>query len=476
MGALALAALGGCGGPSHGRLDGAVDEACRVLAAASSADTVVVALAEAVDPAYAPWGHNASEQFVFGHLYETLITVDCDGEVRPRLAESWKREGDGRRWLFRLSRTARFWDGWRVTPRDVVQGWQDALTLGTVVDSASVAGDRNVRVYLHEPARKVPRVLAAPAFAVTRPSTVSPWPVGTGPYRVAAGGNGGARGRGGWWLHPASGVGPDIRFLTGGRRDPRDLLEGGVDVLITSDRAVIDYAASVPRWTTAALPWNRTYVVLSTSRAAALRRGEAVGALAADLVAALARDAVRGDARGHAPPSWWEDLDACATPGEVTALAAGDPAAARRIVYDAADPVARDLAERLVALAGARRATSPEAAALATAVPGIADASPSVVAAALDAPALARSLRAGDDFAYVVPLALLTPVPCYEALALARRAPWLAARSGDLAGALVPLVDTRAHAIVTDRGFDLVADGYGNLRIVGGAPATGGRP
>jgi len=481
MGALALAALGGCGGPPTARLDGVADEACRVVSVAGAGvDTVTVALLGPIDPAYAPWGHNASEQLVFGHLYETLITVDCAGNVRPGLAESWKREGDGRRWLFRLSRAARFWDGWRVTPRDVVQSWQDALTLGTVVDSAAVAGDHSVRVYLREPRRKVPRALAAPAFAVARPSLDSPWPVGTGPYRVAAGGDGGTSARRRLWLHSAfGGAGPTLCFLAAAGRDPRDLLERGVDVLVTSDRSVIDYAASAPQWTAVPLPWNRTYVLLSTSRIAALRRGEVVVALGAGLTAALARDAVRGDARGHALPSWWSDLGGCAAPAEVTswpaAADAGDPPPPRRIVYDAADPVARDLAERLVALAGAPPATSPEAAAIAAAVPGIASASSPAVAGGLSARALARSLRLGDDFAYIVSVPLVTPIPCYEARTLVRHAPWLGSGADALAEAVVPLVDTRAHLILGIGGFELFADGYGHLRIAAGARPERGR-
>jgi hypothetical protein len=480
IGALVLAMLAACGGPPTTRL-GVADESCRVLTAAGArADTVTVALLESIDPAYAPWGHNASEQLVFGHLYETLITVECDGKVRPGLAESWKREGDGRRWLFRLSRAARFWDGWRVTPRDVVRSWQDALTLGTVVDSAAVVGDRSVRVYLREPRRKVPRALAAPAFAVAGASLDSPWPVGTGRHRVAADGDGGGSGRRGLWLHPTLGAsGPILCFLAAGGRDARDLLERRVDVLVTSDRAVIDYAASAPQWTAAPLPWNRTYLLLSTSRFAALRRGEAVGALDADLAAALARDAVRGDARGHAPPSWWNDLGGCAVPANAAswpaAASAGDSAPARRIAYDAADPVARDLAERLVALAGAPPATSPQAAAIAAAVPGIAGASSPVVAGGMSARALARSLRLGDDFAYIVSVPLATPIPCYEARALVRRAPWLAVGADVFAAALVPLVDTRAHVIVGNGGLELVADGYGHVRIAGGAPPEKGR-
>jgi hypothetical protein len=72
-----------------------------------------------------------------------------------------------------------------------------------------------------------------------------------------------------------------------------------------------------------------------------------------------------------------------------------------------------------------------------------------------------------------VPLA--TPIPCYEARALVRRAPWLAVGADVFAAALVPLVDTRAHVIVGNGGLELVADGYGHVRIAGGAPPEKGR-
>ena len=104
---------------------------------------------------------------------------------------------------------------------------------------------------------------------------------------------------------PAFGAdGPVIRFVETSEFDSRDMLESGIDVMVTADRAVIDYAAGRPQLATIALPWDRTYVLLSTSRVKELRWGGELPAVSPDLAERLAQDAVRGDARGHQSPSW----------------------------------------------------------------------------------------------------------------------------------------------------------------------------
>ncbi len=96
-----------------------------------------------------------------------------------------------------------------------------------------------------------------------------------------------------------------IRFLVASGRDSRDLLDQGVDLLLTRDPRTLDYAATLPQFQAAALPWQRTHVLLTPSRV------RAVPSFSSDERRALAQDAVRGEARGAEGPYWWESLSDC---------------------------------------------------------------------------------------------------------------------------------------------------------------------
>jgi hypothetical protein len=166
------------------------------------------------------------------------------------------------------------------------------------------------------------------------------------------------------------------------------------------------------------LPWTRAYGLVLTSA----NDSSAAGVTPA-FKETLARDAVRIDARA------------------ATAVAAGCPVATlapnrsahpeTRIAYRAGDRTAGDLAARLAALgiAGAR----------------------SVVA--LDSVALIASLRAGAEVAYVVVLARA----CDEA-------------SRAAGAAVLPLVETRAHAVVRSGAPPLTVDRDGVLRLLPETP------
>ena len=83
---------------------------CALIAAAGEAITTV-GLTDPIDPKHAPRPTNESERLLFRQLYETLVTVDCLGRVRPALAASWRLDADGRTWILALRENARFADG-----------------------------------------------------------------------------------------------------------------------------------------------------------------------------------------------------------------------------------------------------------------------------------------------------------------------------------------------------------------------------
>jgi hypothetical protein len=221
--------------------------------------------------------------------------------------------------------------------------------------------------------------------------------------------------------------------------DLRDVLDRGIpsartprpDVVVTREPTVISYATSSTGYFTVVLPYDRTYLLVtadSVSEVLSQRERDA-----------LARDAVTADARGAAPPFAWLADPTCvapfvlsrATPGSVVAYAAGDP-------------IARQLAERIVALAGALTRPVWLPASLAS------GAAPARVAA-LAADSIADALATGRAAAAVVILPRDSRARCGTPNA---PLPWHG----------VPLVDSRAHAIVRrGSGAAFIIDEDGSL-------------
>jgi hypothetical protein len=363
--------------------------------------------------------HAADTVTVAGRLAPpngTLVELDCLGEARPGLAAAWERHEGGRRWRFHVDREThdRLDSRWR----------RDGVAFDAGIDSTAF-GDGRMDVCFSREHRGVPRVLSHPALGI---------PV----------------------------VEPRTGHVRSSSDNARDLLENTVDVMITSDPAVVDYASTRPDLTTSPLPWSREYVLLSTSRVEAIRRGEPVAPAPPELSGRLARDAVRGEARASERPAWWADYDrncddlADAAPWSPPRPAGADDAGPRRIVYDRADPVARALAERIVALV--------DGDALAEAVPGL-DGDAVVVASGTREHELNARMKNGDDFGYVVALPYRPAEVCFEVRRLIHRAHWLLDVENELADALIPLVVTRQHVIARKDRVGVSVDWYGNVHI-----------
>jgi hypothetical protein len=452
-----------------------------VPAPAAIPDTTRVAWIDEADDRDTPLTAEAGGAMARRHSYEGLTRVDCQGEVHGGLAESWNSADGGRRWELVLREDARFWDGTAVTAAHVEAGWERTVAPETAriagIDSATAVGDRVLRVFFSGPRPQAPQLLAEAEFAVVGDMTSSRWPLGTGSYAIAATDPSAGR----VVASPAYGrPGPAIEFIALSRAEARDRLDRGVDVMVTGDPAVIDYVGAASELADIPLPWDRSYVLVSTTRVQELRRDSPVGALSSDLREAMARDAVRGEARGARPPAWWQDLRVCGELADVLvglppvpggAYASSEP---RRIVFALDDPVARDLAGRIVAIAGSRPSTSPEAVMLAAAIPGLGSGG-RVGVQGLEGLALAESLRDGDDFAYVLAVRRQPLDPCFEARRLLSRVQWLAVEGVELSQALVPLVETRKHVIVRRGTVGLVLDGEGTVRVSSEARREGAR-
>ena len=354
--------------------------------AASHAPVIKIGLTDPVDPRHAPIPTNDGERLVFRHLYETPVSFDCDGKATPELAETWAKDDGGRRWTFRLREGAQFWDGVPVTAQDIVFGRGGAgYTLGALET-------RVVTVSLAKQADEVPLVLSDPGLAIVKPAPDTSWPIGTGTF----------------WATSATTTAQEIRaqntrgdtlvFRIASGGDARDLLDAGVDLLVTRDRSLRDYAATLKDRVVVALPWDRTYVYVTP---------EAGGTRLDGL-----EQAVRAEARSPEGGFWWLDLRPC---GRGSNASASPPAASgqRRVLYSRSDPTARELAGRIAALTG-------------------------TVATARSTDDLKAAVAAGKDWGYIVALPRATADPCRSARELLPE--WNAT--------ITALVDTRPTAIV----------------------------
>jgi hypothetical protein len=360
----------------------------------------------------------AGPRFTARQLYETLLRRDCAGRERPGLAETWSSSGGGQEWAFAL-RPARFWDGTPVTAEAVASGWaQDsaaaALLRRAGIISVTPGSDGELHLLLAIPRDSPPAALADPRLGVVRRVPDTAWPIGTGPYRVPKSDPAPAT------LEPADGARP-VRLLAA-PRDPRDAMDAGADIIVTDDPATLAYAAQRSGYSSLPLPWSRTYALVLAGAA------DSAAVMAPGFRDALARDAVRVEAQAAAAASV---LPTCA------AAPPASPPPARttaRIAYASADVTARDLAARLAALgvAGTR-----------TILP-------------LDGDTLLASLRAGREAAYVLGLP--------RTLALCQD---LVAPAG---AAVLPLIDTRAHALVRRDAPPMTVDWDGTLRLLPEAP------
>ena len=357
----------------------------------------------------------------------------------PGLAAFWRLDASRKTWTVALRPDARFSDDTPVTTADVVASWMssgDGRGNGSelrpqvrrLVQSIVAVDDRTLEITLRSQRADAPLALAHTDLAVAKSVPGSLWPLGTRPAKVDPGVAPPASARPSVIMLMRLPVNSDtVRFLVSSGRDSRDLLDQGVDLLVTRDPTTLGYAATLPQFVTTPLPWRRTHVLLTPAGPARIFSPEERRA--------LAQDAVRGEARGAQGPFWWESLPDCEIPSSKTPPQ--PPSATRRIIYDADDGAARDLAERLVGIG-----TYPRA-------------------AALTGDALAQALRRGNEAGYILSLDRVPLDACRELQVLLDRAGWIDPQT------FVPLVDTRLQAIVRRGRSGMSAEWDGTLLLGG---------
>lgn len=388
-----------------------------------------IGIAERVDPAHAPHPLNESERLLFRQLYETLIRADCEGHAAPGLASAWRLDASRNTWIVTMRQNARFSDNAPVTAMDVVSSWM-SVGIGRgneselrpevrrLVRSIVAVDDRTLEIALQSRSADAILALAHTDLAIAAPVPGFPWPMGTRNARIEPSGSSEIT------LTRLSGN-SSTRFLVAPGIDSRDLLDRGVDLLLTRDPRTLEYAATLPQFQTVPLPWQRTHVLLTPGRV------RTATSLSAEERRALAQDAVRGEARGAEGPFWWESLSDCEL--KAAQIPSQAPSRTARIVYDAGDAAARDLAERFVGIGTYPRANG------------------------LSGEALAQALRRGDESGYILSLERRPLDPCREIKVLVDNAGWIDPQT------IVPLVDTRLRAIVRRGRSGLIMEWDGAL-------------
>lgn len=439
-----VAILAGCATPSRPAAP-APRSSCAIVASETSpAESIAVATPLPI-AAGTTTPSNAAERFIDAQAYETLVGVDCEGQAYPGLAQSWIRDETKTRVTLTLRAGAHFWNGDPLSARDVVAAWRASEVARRIADATTVVDDRTLTVSLPDTAWLV---LATPALAISRPRAGARWPEGSGPYRLTEPAMDAAPGR--LTLIPSDNrSAPRIVIRPGQGADARDAIDAGVDVLVGADAAAVRYAGTRPELASIPLPWLRTYALAVPSRAPRTVADvlSSSGDSAGSFRASLARDAVRAEARPAAGGGWWSDVEGCESSRPNQPVPNGASQRQARIAYRADDQVARELADRLVALG--RHA----------------------VATPLSPSEFARSLRNGGELAYIVAIPRVSLAPCHDVAGLLSIAPWLSDAGARVASdAITPLVDTRERAIVNRARVSATIDWDGALRL-GRTPA-----
>jgi hypothetical protein len=443
-------------------------------------DTTIIAAEGMIGPGFPLYPRSPAELVAFAQVYETLVRVDCDDRLVPALAERWTSDSSSQLWTLTIRGDATFADGTPVTANDVVDAWRErrsvpaavSARIDPVVDMISVGDVRTLYVHLRDPSPGGPRVLADPLYAVHRTTTASSPPLGTGPYVVpridgAAVGPGGSSDVA--LLPRIPGAGPVLLVRTIPGNDPRDAIDRGADVLATPDRRIVDYTGMRPDLQATALPADRAYALVSTLRSSPANDPDPLSeAQWPRIRASLARDVVRA-----APPTsgsaWWRSSGNTCTGGPSSAAparVARPTTGQRRIVYQASDRLAGEIAQRLVAIASYEGAAGDSVALRQLLPEWFTRTDVPLVAIGLADSALDRSLQRGADLGYVVALPRRTLDACAEWRRLATRIPWLRTDAPILLAEAGPVL------IMAPAAPALTVDWQNTLRVITQPPAN----
>ncbi len=298
-----------------------------------------------LDPAATATGDDPGFAQIAPLVYDTLVRLDPNGRATPSLALSWQQENE-HRWRFML-RAVHFSDGSALTPAAIVQSLHEAnpeWNLRAIGDAVVIESD--------QPLPDLPAVLALPRNSIVLRADGKL--LGTGPFRVHEFQPGRrltlAALEDGWHERPFVDA-VEIQFNRSARDQMMDLELGRADIVEIAPDQLARLNQSGRRVFTSD-PVDLLALRFSHSNLRDARVREAI-ALTVD------RDSIynvllqrHGESTAGLLPNWITGYSFlfAATPQVARARqlrAEAKQTAALTLVYDAADPLARLVAERV---------------------------------------------------------------------------------------------------------------------------------
>ena len=131
-----------------------------------------------LDPADTAVPDTFAQRSLASLLFDTLVTVDESGQVKPALAESWQASRGNQRWTFRIRRGVKFHDGTLLTAEIAAA----SLRFANPSWNVSAEGD-TVVIELDAADPEVPGEIALPRNAILKRDSDNKME-GTGPFHV----------------------------------------------------------------------------------------------------------------------------------------------------------------------------------------------------------------------------------------------------------------------------------------------------
>ena len=184
---LALVAVAGCTGGGAPAPSASPPQVRRLIIGATAEPTSMDPTADAAA---------AGSQALLYNVYETLVKVDAEGQLRPLLAQGWDLSPDRTTYTFHLNEAAKFADGSRVTAESVVANINrirtepvaaKLKTAMAVVASAAAPDENTVEVTLTRPSNLWLYEMASTAGMVMNPAgfaTLKTATAGSGPLQL----------------------------------------------------------------------------------------------------------------------------------------------------------------------------------------------------------------------------------------------------------------------------------------------------
>lgn len=440
---LIVAFLPGCSGsrlPSDG--NSPISPACIISGSPASAPKSVRIVAEPPLPGHATLEDqfDRASHVVLGlQLYKNLFDADCSGNIRLTMVD--KVEPIGRPAGLKIDLAPSLYG----RADSIAFHLTQQLTESVLIDSIAATDDRTIHVYANLDPRDIQLLLADPVFGFPIADYTSPDDV---VYSGRSSNSGELT-----LSSPSPTRGPSEILFARAESDLRDLLSvspsSSQDVLaLTSDPAVLDFTRLNQDFDVTQVQPGATYVIASTTRLAAIRAGDSLRTLGVadpNFRASLAGNALRVEAEAYPLDELALVPGGCAlgTPAHVSNWTSSEGSA---IVFDASDPVARAISERLVALARSDSDGS-EPDAISAIFPTLLGSTVRPTAAGVTPTQFGGRLATGRDLAYVVRLDGSPLAQCIQLGSAAQNADWLNEGLGHDPEFAVPLVRLRQFVI-----------------------------